>query len=135
MRATLSLDEVTRSVLTNYDELRTREGSGARSARTVDKSSSPELLVVAATIAAERRATSRFASGSGERRVESRRGTTIDEGQRAEAQCDRARQCERVRAAIRTALAWGWIENADEQLAMLDRLLALLRRINFPRRA
>ena len=40
-----------------------------------------------------------------------------------------------LRAAIRTALAWGWIEQADEQLAVLDRLLALLWRLNHPRRA
>lgn len=40
-----------------------------------------------------------------------------------------------VVAAIRTALAWGSIEHADEQLAVLDRLLALLWRLCHPRRA
>ena len=40
-----------------------------------------------------------------------------------------------VRAAIDTALAWGWIANAIEQLAALDRLLALLWRLNYPRRS
>lgn len=39
-----------------------------------------------------------------------------------------------VRAAIHTALAWGWIEEATLQLAALDRLLALLWRLNHPRR-
>lgn len=40
-----------------------------------------------------------------------------------------------VRAAIRTAVAWGWIEDASEQLALVDRLLALLWRLNHPKRA
>ena len=40
-----------------------------------------------------------------------------------------------VRAAIDTALAWGWLANATEQLATLDRLLALLWRLNHPRRS
>jgi four helix bundle protein len=39
-----------------------------------------------------------------------------------------------VRAAIHTALAWGWIEDASKQLAALDRLLALLWRLNHPQR-
>jgi four helix bundle protein len=39
-----------------------------------------------------------------------------------------------VRAAIHTALAWGWIEEATKQLAALDRLLALLWRLNHPQR-
>jgi four helix bundle protein len=39
-----------------------------------------------------------------------------------------------VRAAIQTAVAWGWIEEAGEQLALVDRLLALLWRLNHPRR-
>jgi four helix bundle protein len=38
-----------------------------------------------------------------------------------------------VRAVIDTALAWGWIADAREQLASLDRLLALLWRLNHPR--
>ena len=40
-----------------------------------------------------------------------------------------------VRAAIQTALAWGWIENADAQLSLVDRLLALLWRLTHPHRA
>src|SRR5262245_60702439 len=40
-----------------------------------------------------------------------------------------------VLAAIRTADAWGWIDDASEQLAILDRLLALLWRLNHPKRA
>jgi len=39
-----------------------------------------------------------------------------------------------VRAAIHTAIAWGWIEDASKQLAALDRLLALLWRLNHPQR-
>lgn len=39
-----------------------------------------------------------------------------------------------VRAAMDTALAWGWITDAHDQLAALDRLLALLWRLNHPRR-
>ena len=38
-----------------------------------------------------------------------------------------------VRAGIKTALAWGWIEEAEEPLAVLDRLLALLWRLTHPR--
>ena len=38
-----------------------------------------------------------------------------------------------VRAALHTAIAWGWIEDATKQLAELDRLLALLWRLNHPR--
>lgn len=38
-----------------------------------------------------------------------------------------------VRAALQTAIAWGWIADAKEQLAALDRLLALLWRLNHPR--
>ncbi|HTL38198.1 MAG TPA: four helix bundle protein [Kofleriaceae bacterium] len=38
-----------------------------------------------------------------------------------------------VRAGIKTALAWGWIEDASEPLAVLDRLLALLWRLTHPR--
>src|SRR5262249_25111033 len=34
-----------------------------------------------------------------------------------------------VRAALQTALAWGWIEDASQQLAVVDRLLALLWRL------
>jgi four helix bundle protein len=37
-----------------------------------------------------------------------------------------------VRAGIMTALAWGWIEDATEALAVLDRLLALLWRLTHP---
>ncbi len=40
-----------------------------------------------------------------------------------------------VRAAIQTALAWGWLEDAGAQLAICDRLLALLWRLTHPRRA
>jgi four helix bundle protein len=40
-----------------------------------------------------------------------------------------------VRAALHTALAWGWIEDAAPQLAALDRLLALLWRLTHPRGA
>jgi len=40
-----------------------------------------------------------------------------------------------VRAAIHTAIAWGWIDDGAEPLAALDRLLALLWRLNHPRRA
>ena len=38
-----------------------------------------------------------------------------------------------VRAALRTAIAWGWLEDASEALAKLDRLLALLWRLTNPR--
>ena len=38
-----------------------------------------------------------------------------------------------VRAALRTAIAWGWIEDAAEPLAVFDRLLALLWRLTHPR--
>lgn len=38
-----------------------------------------------------------------------------------------------VRAALQTAIAWGWIEDASEPLAKLDRLLALLWRLTHPR--
>lgn len=38
-----------------------------------------------------------------------------------------------VRAALHTAIAWGWIGDATQQLAELDRLLALLWRLNHPR--
>jgi four helix bundle protein len=40
-----------------------------------------------------------------------------------------------VRAAVETAIAWGWIDGAEKQLAAIDRLLALLWRLNHPRRA
>ncbi|NVB80436.1 MAG: four helix bundle protein [Kofleriaceae bacterium] len=40
-----------------------------------------------------------------------------------------------VLAALRTAVAWGWVDDASEQLAILDRLLALLWRSNHPKRA
>jgi hypothetical protein len=39
-----------------------------------------------------------------------------------------------VLAALRTAVAWGWIDDAGEQLAILDRLLALLWRLNHPKK-
>jgi four helix bundle protein len=38
-----------------------------------------------------------------------------------------------VKAALRTAIGWGWIEEADAALAILDRLLALLWRLTHPR--
>ena len=38
-----------------------------------------------------------------------------------------------VRAALRTAIAWGWLEDASEALGKLDRLLALLWRLTNPR--
>jgi four helix bundle protein len=40
-----------------------------------------------------------------------------------------------VLAALRTAVAWGWLEEraADQALATLDRLLALLWRLTHPR--
>jgi len=38
-----------------------------------------------------------------------------------------------VRAALQTALAWGWLEDASEALAKVDRLLALLWRLTHPR--
>jgi four helix bundle protein len=38
-----------------------------------------------------------------------------------------------VKAALQTALAWGWLEDASEPLAKLDRLLALLWRLTHPR--
>ena len=38
-----------------------------------------------------------------------------------------------VRAALATAVAWGWIEEASAAPAVLDRLMALLWRLRFPR--
>ena len=38
-----------------------------------------------------------------------------------------------VRAALQTALAWGWIEDASASLAVIDRRLALLWRLTHPR--
>jgi four helix bundle protein len=38
-----------------------------------------------------------------------------------------------VKAALQTAIAWGWIEDAAEPLVVLDRLLALLWRLTHPR--
>jgi len=38
-----------------------------------------------------------------------------------------------VRAAVQTALAWGWIEDARPQLETIDRLLALLWRLTHPK--
>ena len=38
-----------------------------------------------------------------------------------------------VRAALQTALAWGWIEDASDALARVDRLLALLWLLTHPR--
>ena len=38
-----------------------------------------------------------------------------------------------VKAALQTAIAWGWIEDASEPLAKLDRLLALLWKLTHPR--
>ena len=40
-----------------------------------------------------------------------------------------------VRAALRTAIAWGYLDEASEQLALLDRLLAILWRLTHPRRS
>jgi hypothetical protein len=39
-----------------------------------------------------------------------------------------------VLAAVQTAIAWGWIEDASPQLKVLDRLLAILWRLNHPAR-
>jgi four helix bundle protein len=38
-----------------------------------------------------------------------------------------------VKAALQTAIAWGWLEDASEPLRHLDRLLALLWRLTHPR--
>ena len=38
-----------------------------------------------------------------------------------------------VRAGLKTAIAWGWLEDASEALGKLDRLLALLWRLTHPR--
>ena len=38
-----------------------------------------------------------------------------------------------VRAALQTAAAWGWLEDASEALAKVDRLLALPWRLTHPR--
>jgi len=38
-----------------------------------------------------------------------------------------------VRAALLTAVAWGWLTDPSEALALLDRLLALLWRLTHPR--
>ena len=38
-----------------------------------------------------------------------------------------------VKAALHVARAWGWIEDAREAYAILDRLLALLWRLTHPR--
>ena len=38
-----------------------------------------------------------------------------------------------VKAALQTAIAWGWIEDVAEPLEKLDRLLALLWRLTHPR--
>ena len=38
-----------------------------------------------------------------------------------------------VKAAVQTAIAWGWIEDASTTLAVLDRLLALLWRLTHAR--
>lgn len=40
-----------------------------------------------------------------------------------------------VRAALQTAVAWGWIEPSTAAPAVLDRLMALLWRLRHPRRA
>ena len=37
-----------------------------------------------------------------------------------------------VKAALQTAIAWGWIEDASEPMRHLDRLLALLWRLTHP---
>jgi four helix bundle protein len=37
-----------------------------------------------------------------------------------------------VRAALLTAVAWGWLSDPSEALALLDRLLALLWRLTHP---
>ena len=38
-----------------------------------------------------------------------------------------------VRAALNTAIAWGWLDDPKEALEKLDRLLALLWRLTNPR--
>jgi four helix bundle protein len=38
-----------------------------------------------------------------------------------------------VKAALQTAVAWGWLDEASETLGKLDRLLALLWRLTHPR--
>jgi four helix bundle protein len=40
-----------------------------------------------------------------------------------------------VRAALRTAVAWGWIEAESAAPAVLDRLMALLWRLRHPRQS
>jgi hypothetical protein len=38
-----------------------------------------------------------------------------------------------VKAALEIARAWGWIDEANEPRAILDRLLAILWRLTHPR--
>ena len=40
-----------------------------------------------------------------------------------------------VRAALRTAVAWGWMEPPGAALGVLDRLMALLWRLRHPRQS
>jgi hypothetical protein len=35
---------------------------------------------------------------------------------------------------VQTVIAWGWIDDPEKQLVAIDRLLALLWRLNHPRR-
>ena len=40
-----------------------------------------------------------------------------------------------VRAGLESALAWGWIDDAGEALALVDRLAAMTWRLTHPRRS
>jgi len=59
----------------------------------------------------------------------------LGEGARSTAGNQRARyesahgSANEVKAALQVAASWGWIEDASRQLAVLDRLLALLWRL------
>jgi len=59
----------------------------------------------------------------------------LGEGARSTAGTQRARyesahgSANEVKAALQVAASWGWIEDAGPQLAILDRLLALLWRL------
>lgn len=73
------------------------------------------------------------------RRAASSVALNLGEGQRSEKGNKRKHyaiahgSANEVKAAIETALAWGFIEDANAPLALLDRLLALLWRLTHPR--
>ncbi|HUS28827.1 MAG TPA: four helix bundle protein [Kofleriaceae bacterium] len=73
------------------------------------------------------------------RRAASSVALNLGEGQRSEKGNKRKHyavahgSANEVRAALLTAVAWGWLEDASEVLARLDRLLALLWRLTHPR--